>query len=628
MLIQKISYYTQRLILTAIIALAAVFLVNAAVGDSAIFDETAHIVAGYNYVHNLDYRFNPEHPPLIKMLSGLPLAFQGLSFPTDKGYWSGLNEQWWAGNEFLYKSGNDADHVIFWARLGPILVTLLLILLTYLFALEVVGRWWALLPAFLTGFSPIVLAHGHYVTTDIGAAFGIMLFLYFFARYITDESRKNLIYAGLAFGVAQAIKFSSVLLIPQFLFLLALLCVLDIAREWPNLSADIRIKKIRRQIYRYLVPAFGILIIGYAAVVYPLYLYSTWNYPAAKQAADTGLILQNFAFRPAADAVISMAGNPVLRPLGEYALGVLMVFQRQAGGNGAYFLGTLSSHGWRYYFPLTYLMKESLPALLLLFIAAALAIWRIIRSLRGGLADIFRKFTEYVNVEFAEFAMLTFVIIYWTSSIMSPLNIGVRHILPTIPLFYILAIVAIKKWFAAQPVPFALSPMDDFINFAHGIFNIWIKLSVVSLAVIWLILETASASPFFLSYFNEFSGGRLNGFYHITDSNFDWGQDLKRLKDWTDMNLPATEKIAVDYFGGGDPQYYLGERFIPWWSAKGNPKDEGITWLAVSVNTLQGAKADLAPDFQRNPTDEYIWLENPYQPYDRAGTAILIYKLQ
>ena len=627
MLIQKISYYSQRLILTAIVASAAAFLINAAAGDSAIFDETAHIVAGYNYVHNLDYRFNPEHPPLIKMLAGLPLAFQGLNFSTDKGYWSGLNEQWWAGNEFLYKSGNDADKIIFWARLGPILVTLLLILLTYVFALEVVGRWWALLPAFLTAFSPIVLAHGHYVTTDTGAAFGIMLFIYYFVRYAMDQNRKNLVYAGLAFGVAQAIKFSSVLLIPYFLFLLALLYALYILQEWAVTAPELRLKKVWHYIYKYFVSAFGIITIGYVAIVYPLYLYSTWNYPMAKQVADTESVLQNFAVRPMADAVIWMAGNPILRPFGEYALGVLMVFQRQAGGNAAFFLGMLSSHGWHYYFPLTYLMKESIPVLLLLFIAAGLGIWRIALAMRGMPGDIARRFIEYVNIQFIDFAVLAFVVLYWTSSIMSPLNIGVRHILPTIPFFYILATGSLKKWFADQPVLFALTPLDNFINAIHAIFNIWIKAFIVSLVVIWLVLESVIASPFFLSYFNEFAGGRLNGFYYITDSNFDWGQDMKRLKEWTDKNLPAEEKIAVDYFGGGDSQYYLDGRFVPWWSSKGNPKDEGIRWLAVSVNTLQGAKAGLAPDFQRNPTDEYIWLENPYQPFTRAGTAIFIYKL-
>src|SRR3989338_871526 len=100
---QKVITYFQTLILTLIILVAGSLMLNAARTDSAIFDETAHIVAGYNYLKHLDYRFNPEHPPLVKMLAGLPLLFQNLNFSTDKGYWNGLNEQWWAGNEFLYK---------------------------------------------------------------------------------------------------------------------------------------------------------------------------------------------------------------------------------------------------------------------------------------------------------------------------------------------------------------------------------------------------------------------------------------------------------------------------------------------------------------------------------------------
>ena len=40
----------------------------------------------------------------------------------------------------------------------------------------------ALLPTFLFAFSPTVLAHGHYVTTDIGAAFGTIFAVYFFLK--------------------------------------------------------------------------------------------------------------------------------------------------------------------------------------------------------------------------------------------------------------------------------------------------------------------------------------------------------------------------------------------------------------------------------------------------------------
>ena len=77
---QKFSAYIQNIILGSVIIIAALFMFNAARGDSAIFDETAHIVAGYTYVRHLDYRFNPEHPPLVKMFAVIPLLFQKMDF--------------------------------------------------------------------------------------------------------------------------------------------------------------------------------------------------------------------------------------------------------------------------------------------------------------------------------------------------------------------------------------------------------------------------------------------------------------------------------------------------------------------------------------------------------------------
>lgn len=584
---------------------------TAARGDSAIFDETAHIVAGYTYVRHLDYRFNPEHPPLIKMLAGIPLLFQNLNFDISKGYWGGLNEQWWAGNEFLYKSGNNANQIIFWARFFPIILALFSIFFIYFWSKELIGRWWALLPAFLFAFSPTVLAHGHYVTTDTGATLGIMLAIYYFLEFLLYPSDKNLFFAGIAFGIAQAIKFSAVLLIPYLLLIAVIFWII----------------KDNLPIYKYLWNTILIFIIGYLLVVYPLYLSATWNYPIEKQIADTQALIQNFRIEPLADLNIWLSKSRILRPFAEYLLGVLMVLQRSAGGNNAFFLGELSSHGWWYYFPLAYLMKETLPVLFLILIGGILSLWNILKSFRFGFKSSLEKFREYLSTHFSEFSMLIFISIYWTSSITSPLNIGVRHILPTIPFIYILSAGTLKKWFSAKPHLIAITIWEKSENLIHSFFNVWLKTFALSALIIWLILETFLAAPNFLSYYNEFFGGRFNGFYYATDSNFDWGQDLKRLKEWSDRNLEADEKIAVDYFGGGDPSYYLGNRFVPWQSSKGNPKNENIHWLAISANTLQGALAKLTPDFYRNPADEYLWLTNPLQPADRAGTAIFIYKL-
>ena len=53
----------------------AVLAVTSMWNDSANYDERIHLPAGYSYLTQQDMRLNPEHPPLIKDLSALPLLF-------------------------------------------------------------------------------------------------------------------------------------------------------------------------------------------------------------------------------------------------------------------------------------------------------------------------------------------------------------------------------------------------------------------------------------------------------------------------------------------------------------------------------------------------------------------------
>src|SRR3989344_8394148 len=134
----KYTFFSAPRLILAGIVLATLFLMLwASFGDSAIMDELAHIPAGYGYVHNLDYRLNPEHPPLIKALAGFPLLFLDLKFPTQNSAWTtDVNGQWTMGGEFLYGSGHDPDTILRVARMGPILLTLFLIMLIYFWSRE------------------------------------------------------------------------------------------------------------------------------------------------------------------------------------------------------------------------------------------------------------------------------------------------------------------------------------------------------------------------------------------------------------------------------------------------------------------------------------------------------------
>jgi len=672
-LVRKLSSLASVWVLIPICFLSFVLMLQASLGDSGVMDELAHIPAGYGYIHDLDYRLNPEHPPLIKALAALPLLFMNLNFPTKSSAWTqDINGQWAMGTQFLYESGNDANQVIRWARLGPMLLTILLVVFIYIWSRELLGEWWALLPTLLFALSPTVLAHGHYVTTDVGAAFGVVFATYYFLRLLHEPSRKNLIWAGMSFGVAQILKFSAVLLLPFFAALLLIFYIKSVVRDWQQ--TENRCKKFCMRAMRYIKYCVVILLIGYLLIVYPVYALFTANYPIAKQSADTEFILTSFASGPTpqgqickptrclADLNIWMSKHAPTRPLAEYMLGVLMVLQRSSGGNTAYFLGEVSAVGSPWYFPIIYLLKESLPALIMTLLALVWTTQNILRRVKNQKLKSKSYFLDYLELNFAEFSMALFIIFYWAWSIRSPLNIGFRHLFPTLPFIYILTTTAWKKWVMKIDLGgfnFGLSALKQM---AKRLFAMSLKYVFLLVLLVWFIGETVFAAPYFLSYFNELGGGIRNGYKYVADSNYDWGQDLLRLQKFVATH-PEIDKIAVDYFGAGNPKYYLGTKEVDWRSARGNPSgtqigaDEtqinadnnigenqrsnqrkfAIHWLAVSVNTLQSAIQPLAPGQQRNPEDEYRWLiqlrpqssglGNVPQPDYRAGTSIFIYKL-
>jgi hypothetical protein len=603
--------------------------------DSAIDDELAHIPAGYGYVSQLDYRLNPEHPPLIKALAMLPvLMFVQPTYPINNAAWTTeLNGQWDMGTAFLYNSGNDATAIIQWARVMPILITILTIILVYFLARRLVGKLWALLPTFLFALDPNVLAHGHYVTTDVGAAFGVILATFFFLKYIDDPSTKHLWYAGLAFGVAQVTKFSTPLLVPLFIFLFIVLWLRDLASQWNTTDASRRWKTFFVRLCRYAWKCALIFIIGYALIVYPIYFLFTSGEPVARQVADTTALLTSFASGPTpageickgvrciADVDIWMAGNRVTRPIAEYTLGVLMVLQRADGGNTIYFLGHVAQSGGWTYFPVLFLLKEPIPTLIIVLLALVLAAWWTIkRTLKPGGVGVKDRIITYLSLNFGEFSLASFIVLYWGYSMHSPLNIGIRHLMPTFPLIFILAAVVWQKWimrlhFGAMGSSF----MDSAAAVARSFAVAAIKYIFLVLLLAWLLLETLFVAPYFLSYFNEFGGGVWGGYHFVTDSNYDWGQDMLRLQSWVNAN-PQVDKIAVDYFGGSNPHYYLGNKEVNWSGSMGNPADQGIHWLAVSVNTLEGDIQPLAPGNTRDASDTYSWLTALRPPADASGT--------
>ena len=88
-------------------------------------------------------------------------------------------------------------------------------------------------------------------------------------------------------------------------------------------------------------------------------------------------------------------------------------------------------------------------------------------------------------------------------------------------------------------------------------------------------------------------------------------------------NTEGIEKIAVDYFGQSAPAYELGEKYIPWRSARGPYQG----WLAVSATILMVAQARWAPELEHRVEDSYQWLMDK-EPVAKIGYSIFVFDLR
>ena len=581
----------------ALLAIMFISAFTSSLGDSTTMDELAHIPAGYSYLSQKDFRINPEHPPLVKDLAALPLLRLDLNFPPkDQPYWTGVNEQWWLGAEFLYNSGNDADQILFWARLPMMLMMIILGAFIFFWTRELGGNIAALLVLTIFSFCPTFLAHGRLVTTDVAASLGAIMGSYFWIKFLKNPSRKNIVLAGLIWGIAMLFKFSLILLVPLFAFI----TVVAVLLKFQNRSLKEKfLGLIKYASYALLAAVIAVL------VIWPVYQFHVLNYPVEKQVSDTTILLRSSSFTALKNICIWMSGKPVLRPLAHYALGLLMATQRTAAGNTVYFMGMISASGWWYYFPIIYFLKIPLAFHILSLIAL---LWAVYMIKEPFWRRPFSRITGWIRNHFAEFSMAIFVLIYWTTSLIGNLNIGVRHIMPTLPFIYILTalgIAGLMKTIKKQQVK---KPQK-------------IIAVLIGLLLAWYVGSSLSAWPGYLSYFNEVAGGSDNGYKYAVDSNYDWGQDLKRLKKWADEK--GIDKIYIDYFGGSNAKYYFGEKYLGW---QGTNKPQDLpkgSCLAVSATFLQGGRGNPAPGFS-DSIGYYQWFNPEDSMTERIGKSIFV----
>jgi hypothetical protein len=470
--------------------------------QSCSSDEVVHLPAGYTYLVKRDFRLNPEHPPLLKELCALPLLFMRPHVDFSHPSWlqpSTISQSVF-GYQFLYSSPPRADQFLFWGRLPIVLLAGWLGFFIFRWAQQLYGNGAGLLALGLYTFCPNVIAHSHFVTTDMGATTFLTITFYYVWRFLKDAKTRHLCFAGLSMGAALASKFSAVFLLPVCFFFLWIFL-----RRSPLLSEE-----PKHQTGKYLDQKAGDIrdrqAFSRATDDAPR---SFWRELLHFDRSKLKIVL---IFLSLALLITQLSYLGSLNPW-LYVRGLMQVNANHAPSYMNYLHGEFKTGGSWNYFLVAFLVKATCPFLILIFIRFAflLANW---------------KMDWWPSM----FLVVPSIVLFIAVSALAD-DLGIRYILPIFPMMMVFSSGTLK--FLKKKAAFGC---------------VWGLLG-------WHVVSSLASFPYSLSYFNEFVGGPSNGIYWLDDSNIDWGQELKGVKPFMDAN--GIETVTLFSFSLYDnPDYY------------------------------------------------------------------------
>ncbi len=560
-----------RRILSAIgvvllLAVMATQLALSARRQSQTFDEAVHIYSGYRYWKNFDFGFNPEHPPLVKLVAAIPLLRMPLRAPTSFPDADFKPVEYLAGRSFLYS--NDATTLLWRARMAAAAFTVCLGLIIFLVANSMWGAGPAFLSLALLVFDPNFLAHGALVTTDVGVTFGLFLGVACFYFYLKKPSAISLVGAGLAAGICLGSKHSGILLFPMLL-------VLAIAELF--LLRDSTTQKF--------APDFKKTVVRQAAslaAIVAISLVVLWSFYGFRYAArPAGLRVSP----PLTEFVHGMGGGSSAIVLGiarwhllpeSYLYGIADI--ATVGKLPTVIFGKYYPSAQWFYFPSVFVVKSTLAFLILCCLAPFAAAF---------LSKKIRREFLFLAVPPA---------IYLAVAMSSGINYGVRHLLPIYP--YLIILVSYAAWNLGQ---------------RHRALAVLVAVLVVAHAA-----SSLRAFPNYIPYANELWGGPARTHELLTDSNVDWGQGLVAMREYIDQR--HIKNCWFAYFGQMivDFSYYgIPCKVLPTAFADSNqipmsivpPQVDGPVFLSATEVTRTFWRAD--------------WV-NPYMPFQRLRPSALV----
>jgi len=582
---QKARYIVVGVI-SAFVLMFCLLTITSFKRENPTVDEPVHLLSGYSILKWGDYRANPEHPPLAKTWAALPLLFLNINQGQPPApYWDLIPTDGTLALHTvnaavqLFFVENDGDTVFFYAKLMMVAVGIVLGLFVFRWSKELFGLSGAIAALGFYTLDPNILAHSSLVHTDIPFTAQFFIGSYFFWRALQRLEYADISLAALCLGLAVITKWAYTVM----LFTWVVLVIGRIYSSAPLVGSVLGTTDIQSRWKK-----TGILVGLLGGMIMTAYVFIWIAYGfryAAIPGGGTQLPMEQ-----------QLANAHFIRPLVEFLTryhvfpeawiyGHLDIFQQL--GRDTYLFGeNRIGAGFWLYFPVAFLVKTPLPTILVL--SAALLCW------------LFQRDKKPLGI-----FLLVPVIIYFGLAVCSRMNIGLRHVLPIYPFLFVLTGGTAAKLWQSQKKALRAVPV---------------------LAAVWMMVSTLFAWPDYLSFFNEAIGGSRNGYKVLLDSNLDWGQDIKGLKRWMDVqHVPRIQFLYFGIYNAAVPRSYgINADFLPGsWVANDALVREGRAlpnYLAISVNHLYGY-------FRRTGDEEFVKPFRQLAPVARIGQSIWIYQM-
>jgi hypothetical protein len=517
-------------VVCAVIAVAAQGM-WASLREAQTWDEAYAVAAGYLHAETGRYELVFENPPLLGLLVHPPLKLAGARTPVFPDATLARMSPVVYGKHFFYRAGNDHRTLLILARSMVLLVTLVAVGLVVFWAGRLHGKRGAWLAASLCALEPNWLAHGHIAAWDGLATSTLTIATFATVVFLDRPTYPRAAVVGLCTGLAWSAKHTALLLWPFFGVILLLSSPLaGRHRLVPTGEAGAAFPLRRLLIAFAVIVATGLLVVGAS---------------------------YDFSFR-----------------YGLYAESISGIYRLGRTSYENFLCGEFRAANFPHYYLVALALKTPVGFLPLLPIGLAGAV-------RSG-----RRST------WAPAAIMVGLIL--TATAFNPHNLAIRHVVPAIPFFIVLA-------------SGALAPMPSSKRWS-GIVAAFICACVAAGAV-----ESLRRTPDHIAFFNFAAGGPAEGIRCLDDSNIDWGQDLRALAEL--QREEQIENLVLLYFGSAEPAAW-GVAARPMSNLDiANPRPDTV--YAVSVHTLNRLPRRLGPQAD--------WLRR-YRPWRIAGDSIYLYR--